>query len=62
MKTHALFLTVCFPISAAFPQITAQQVRDIRQTQIKTELEPQINVAKFEKREQNLPHLDTEQV
>ena len=62
MKTHALFLTVCFPISAfAFPQITSQQVRDIRQTQIKTELEPQINVAKFEKREQNLPHLDTEQ-
>ncbi|WP_273391886.1 surface lipoprotein assembly modifier [Actinobacillus porcinus] len=62
MKTHALFLTVCFPISAfAFPQITAQQVRDIRQTQIKTELEPQINVAKFEKREQNLPHLGTEQ-
>lgn len=62
MKTHALFLTVCFPISAfAFPQITAQQVRDIRQTQIKTELEPQINVAKLEKREQNLPHLGTEQ-
>lgn len=62
MKTHALFLTVCFPISAfAFPQITAQQVRDIRQTQIKTELEPQLNVAKLEKREQNLPHLGTEQ-
>lgn len=62
MKTHALFLTVCFPISAfAFPQITAQQVRDIRQTQIKTELEPQINVAKLEKREQNLPPLGSEQ-
>ncbi|MCI5764792.1 surface lipoprotein assembly modifier [Actinobacillus porcinus] len=62
MKTHALFLTVCFPISAfAFPQITAQQVGDIRQTQIKTELEPQINVAKLEKREQNLPPLGSEQ-
>lgn len=62
MKTYALFLTVCFPISAfAFPQITAQQVRDIRQTQIKTELEPQLNAAKLEKREQNLPHLGTEQ-
>ena len=62
MKTHALFLTVCFPISAfAFPQITAQQVRDIRQTQIKTELEPQLNVAKLEKREQNLPPLGSEQ-
>ncbi|PRL65255.1 surface lipoprotein assembly modifier [Haemophilus influenzae] len=62
MKTHALFLTICFPISAfAFPQITAQQVRDIRQTQIKTEPEPQINIAKLEKREQNLPHLGTEQ-
>ena len=62
MQKLSLFLTICFPMLAlATPQVTTELVRDIRQTQIKTELEPQINVAKLEKREQNLPHLGTEQ-
>ena len=57
MQKLSLFLTICFPgLALATPQVTTELVRDIRQTQIKTELEPQINVAKLEKREQNLPH------
>ena len=58
MKNIALFFTALFP-ALALAETTAL---DIRQTPIKTELEPQINVAKPEKREQNLPHLGTEQV
>ena len=58
MKNIALFFTALFP-ALALAETTAL---DIRQTPIKTELEPQINVAKLEKREQNLPPLGTEQV
>ena len=58
MKSIALFFTALFP-ALALAETTAL---DIRQTPIKTELEPQINVAKLEKREQNLPPLGTEQV
>ena len=53
MKNIALFFTALFP-ALALAETTAL---DIRQTPIKTELEPQINVAKLEKREQNLPPL-----
>ena len=57
MKKTNLFFTALLPTLALAETTTP----DIRQTPIKTELEPQINVAKLEKREQNLPHLGTEQ-
>lgn len=58
MQKFPLFLTACFPILAfAAPQMTSEQVRDIRPEHIKTELEPQINVAKPEQKAKTLPEL-----
>lgn len=42
-------------LAFAAPQITAEQARDIRQDQIKTEIDPQINVAKPEQKAKVLP-------
>ena len=58
MKTK-LVISILFPMLALAqtPNITL----NINEPKFKTELEPQINVAKLEKREQNLPNLGTEQ-
>ena len=58
MKTK-LVISILFPMLALAqtPNITL----NINEPKFKTELEPLINVAKLEKREQNLPHLGTEQ-
>ena len=56
-----LLLILLFPISSLAQTPTANITPNINEPQFKTELEPQINVAKLEKREQNLPHLGTEQ-
>ena len=58
MKTK-LVISILFPMLALAqtPNITL----NINEPKFKTELEPQINVAKLEKREQNLPQLGTEQ-
>lgn len=48
-------------LAFADPQITPDQARDIRQDQIKTEIDPQINVAKPEKQAKALPELGSQQ-
>ena len=50
-----LLLILLFPISSLAQTPTANITPNINEPQFKTELEPQINVAKLEKREQNLP-------
>lgn len=49
-------------LALAAPQITPEQAREIRQTEIKTELDPQINVAKPEKQAKRLPQMDGQAV
>ena len=48
-------------LAFAAPQITAEQARDIRQDQIKTEIDPQINVAKPEQKAKVLPEFGEQQ-
>lgn len=48
-------------LAFAAPQITAEQARDIRQESVKTELDPQVKVAKPEQQEKALPVLGQEQ-
>ena len=62
MKKITFSLVTIFPMFVLAQTPIANITPNINEPQFKTELEPQINVAKLEKREQNLPPLGTEQV
>ena len=61
MKKITFSLVTIFPMFVLAQTPIANITPNINEPQFKAELEPQINVAKLEKREQNLPHLGTEQ-